>query len=414
MLTEENELLELGIEVEEFLAAKRSVSFKVFRSALNNFMRYYRGRHGEEATLSGFLDALDTNAAKPRRERTRLAEAELNTFIDYLKNKELSNNSIRTYVMVIKNFLKYKGFTVTNNFIKIPPEKSMKENRKHPWKIDDVRAFVNNANSMRDKALILCMFQSGISVGEICRLDYGNIKKEFEAGVLPLILELTRGKTGVEFKTFFGRDAVKYLRLYLETRKNLKHKTPLFTQMNSDTKRLTKWAIQSKFREYSTQITFARHNEANNYNPIRPHSLRSGFNSRLTGKADRTLIEFFMGHSIGTEKLAYLNLPNDELRELYANIEHLLAIEKTSKDEIIEVRERGFPAELTDKIEGLETELKRHRDLLAIREEEARILRARLSLHEEQQKELNKAVDELSTAITEVEEHLGIPKEEAG
>jgi len=51
---------------------------------------------------------------------------------------------------------------------------------------------------------------------------------------------------------------------------------------------------------------------------------------------DNTLIEFFMGHAIGDQVKTYINMPHVELRELYANYEHLLSIEKTSRDELAE------------------------------------------------------------------------------
>jgi peptidoglycan hydrolase CwlO-like protein len=48
------------------------------------------------------------------------------------------------------------------------------------------------------------------------------------------------------------------------------------------------------------------------------------------------LIEFWAGHNIGEEKRTYLNMPTEELRELYMDAEKYLAIEKTSRDEVIE------------------------------------------------------------------------------
>jgi chromosome segregation ATPase len=72
------------------------------------------------------------------------------------------------------------------------------------------------------------------------------------------------------------------------------------------------------------------------FNPCRPHSLRAAFISQLTGKTDRVLIEFWAGHNIGEEKRTYLNMPTEELRELYMDAEKYLAIEKTSRDEVIE------------------------------------------------------------------------------
>ncbi len=53
------------------------------------------------------------------------------------------------------------------------------------------------------------------------------------------------------------------------------------------------------------------------------------------------------------EKRAYLNLPEDELRETYANFEHLLSIEKTSKDELIKNKEVKIPPETLKEIEDL-------------------------------------------------------------
>jgi len=55
-------------------------------------------------------------------------------------------------------------------------------------------------------------------------------------------------------------------------------------------------AIQNNFRKYAEKIPWI---DVGEYNPARPHSLRAAFRSRLTGKMDPDLIEFFMGHSVG-------------------------------------------------------------------------------------------------------------------
>lgn len=68
-------------------------------------------------------------------------------------------------------------------------------------------------------------------------------------------------------------------------------------------------------------------------NPARPHSMRSGFRSRLTGaKMDHTLIEYWMGHRLNGNDTAYVNLPDEDLREAYMTIESRLSIETTSRD----------------------------------------------------------------------------------
>jgi len=172
-----------------------------------------------------------------------------------------------------------------------------------------------------------------MGIGDLVKLDYGDVKKELTSGKLPLLLTLDRKKTGVEFKTFFGRDAVKYLNMYLKTREPLRKSDPLFAKLGSR-ERVTEGAIQMMARRLAERMDFIDEEDLEEgWNPARPHSFRAAFNSRLTGKVDRTLIEFWMGHHIGEEKRAYLNLPDEELRELYAKHEHLLTIEKTSLDE---------------------------------------------------------------------------------
>jgi len=324
---------ELGAEATEFLAIKKLGTRHVYRAGLRWFLTYYRSQHGD-VSLSDFLDRLDENAQRPRRERRRLAEIEVNGFIDYLSEKGKSNKTIRAYFAAIQNFLKYKTFTVNGNFIRLPRDLTKKGNRKHPWTLDQIRALVAVATNPRDQAIILCLFQSGIAVGDLCALNYGDIQTRFEQGELPLFIEYVRKKTGEEVKTCLGRDAVKYLRRYLDIRSHLQAKDPLFVMQGKQWgQRITEKAILHRFHEYSQHLPFLGDEARGGFSAARPHSLRAAFRSRLTGKMDRDLLEFMMGHALGDIKKQYLEMHPDEIREVYANYEGFLAIEKTSKDE---------------------------------------------------------------------------------
>ena len=304
----------------------------VYRKGLRRFISFYRSIYGEDKSFTDFLDRLEENASLPRKERKRLTESILVDYINFCKDEGLSANSIRTYIAGVQNFLKYKGFPLSTRWLgNLPRAVPKKSNRKHQWKQIEIREFVERAKTYRDKAIILVLFQSGIGISDLCNLDYRDICDELEEGKLPLLLDLSRFKTGVDFKTFLGADAVHYLQLYLETRTELTRDSPLFTLWNSNTSRISDGAIQKKFKEIAKELSFLRDN-GEGMNPARPHSLRSAFRSRLTGKMDGDLIEFFMGHEIGESKRAYINLPDDELRELYAQFEHELSIEKTSKE----------------------------------------------------------------------------------
>lgn len=359
--------LKLEPEVEEYLTLKSKPTKHSYSSAFRAFMTFYKNKYNKDKAFSHFLDCIYEELKKPPREQGRIIETELSEFINYLKDQGKSNNSIRLYIAGIQNFLKYKHVMVSTRFIgNLPPPVEKKVNGKHEWRISQIKKFVDVAKNYRDKALILCIFQSGLAVNEICQLDYGDIQEEFENGVLPICLKLVRKKTGVQFKTFLGRDSVKYLRLYLSTRKYLKPDSPLFTKKRTrgGIVRLTTGAIQQSFSEIAKDLPFIKQNGG--YNPARPHSLRAGFNSQLIGKIDEVLREFWMGHSIGGVARAYLNMPTDELRKLYMTAEEYLKIEKTSRDEMDEQTQVvKLSPEVEEKIKLLTSDVDRLRDELA-------------------------------------------------
>lgn len=224
-----------GEEIEEYMDLKGKTTRGIYSSAFVKFLEFYHTKYGEDKGFGDFLDRIFGELKKPRREQKRVAELELVDFIDYLKDKGLSNNSIRLYFAAVQNFLKYKQITVSGSFIgNMPPPTEKKINQKHEWTIEQIREFVDSASNYRDKAIIACVFQSGLGVNELAELNYRDIQRDYEKGIIPICLELVRKKTGVEFKTFFGRDAVKYLRLYVQTRSDLTCDASLFTKWGSE------------------------------------------------------------------------------------------------------------------------------------------------------------------------------------
>ena len=347
-----------GEEVDEYLGLKGKATRASYGSAFSLFKQYYQNKYGKDKGFGDYLDRIFAEFRKPPREQRRVAEIELVDFINFLKQLGKSNNTIRLYFAAVQNFLKYKQITVSAVFIgNLPPPVEKPINHKHEWKLEEIKSFVDSAPTYRDKAIIVSIFQSGLGGNEFVGLNYGDIQEEYEKGTIPICLkQLVRKKTGVPFKTFFGRDAVKYLRLYLQTRKNLTPETPLFTKWGSE-ERITTGAIQQKFSEIAHDLPFIKKREMEGFNPCRPHSLRAAFHSKLVNKVSDELINFWMGHELGSTKDAYLNMPTEELRELYMDAEKYLAIEKTSRDELTELEKRKFKISIAieQKIKGLET-----------------------------------------------------------
>ena len=236
-----------------------------------------------------------------------------------------------------------------------------------------MKEFVDAAQSYRDKAIALCIFQSGLGVNEICELNYGDVQDELEAGILPIGFQLVRKKTDVAFKSFFGRDAVKYLKLYLETRGKLLPEDPLFAKERDrgDGPRLTPEIIEQSFSEIAKKLPFIKQ-QKDAYNAARPHSFRAGFNSRLINKIDEDLRDFWMGHSVPAVAKAYMEMPDEEMRELYMTAEQYLKIEKTSREEQDEAAKgKSFLSDVLEldikaykaKVESLEQRVKLHEEI---------------------------------------------------
>ena len=197
-------------EVYEYLGLKGKATRAIYGSAFNLFLKFYQNKHRKGKGFSDYLDRIYDELKKPRREQRRIAEIELVDFINFLKQLGKSNNTIRAYFAAVQNFLKYKQITVSAIFIgNLPPPVEKPINHKHEWTIEELKTFIDSAPTYRDKAIIVCLFQSGLGGNELVNLNYGDIEEEYEKGIVPICLkQLVRKKTDVPFKTFFGCDAV--------------------------------------------------------------------------------------------------------------------------------------------------------------------------------------------------------------
>jgi integrase len=278
-------------DVEKFLKVKKPHTRRPYVSALVKFRRFYQEKYGEDKTISDFLDRVSEDRQKPRGKRTRLAEQVITDFVSYMQKGNLTPNGINLYVAVVQNLLKYYDMTISTSFLALPKPIGLKENRKHEWSLEDVKEFFNACDNFRDKAIVLTLFQSGLGINELIELNYSDIRRELEKDILPLCLFVIRRKIELEYKTFIGRDAVHYLKLYLQTKQNLKDDSPVFTKLGSD-ERITRGSIEARFRVIAEKCSFILKSQMNNghFNPARPHSLRSAFRSRLTGKMDGYII----------------------------------------------------------------------------------------------------------------------------
>ena len=337
----------------KYLESKGVATRKAYDKCLKRFAVYYGKGLGDYVTeIEG---QTRDNEGRPLVERSRPGEDVARGFVKWHEEKGYAPLATRQSLTCLQNALKYYGISMSWRFIELPNAMPLPQNAKHEWKLEELRQFVDAQDTLRDKALVALIFQSGLSISDALALDYGDVRRELEAEKMPLMIHLNRIKTGVEYRTFIGADAIKLLREYLKPRMPLRSEDPLFTKLGTN-KRMTAGALQIKLRRLAPRLPFVVDDEANGngFTSTRAHSLRAAFRSRLTGKMDGDLIEFMMGHDIGAVKRAYLNMPSDELREIYASYEHLLKIDKTSREEAEEKKPQPLPPEAMAQISKLE------------------------------------------------------------
>ncbi|MBX5321291.1 MAG: tyrosine-type recombinase/integrase [Candidatus Bathyarchaeota archaeon] len=202
-----------------------------------------------------------------------------------MQDRGYAPKSINTYVGAVQSLAKYYDIPISMRFISRPPAKAV--HKKHPWTIEEIGMFTSLMDNIQYKCVAACIVQSGLSISDLLGLRYGDIKGEFEKGITPLCLGLSRKKTNIPFLTFLGSWALSLLRRHLDG-KNLQDETPLFT--------VSTRAVDGYFARTATKFSGG---EFEGRNPYSPHSLRAAFRMILSDhKVDPLYIEFWMGHKV--------------------------------------------------------------------------------------------------------------------
>lgn len=184
-----------------------------------------------------------------------------------------------------------------------------------PTKIE-VYQIIDMAMSLRDRAIMLMLFQSGIRLNALLRLNYGHVREQLEKGTVPLHLKITddldtklRGYDLPYYDTFVGKEAVDALTRFCEIRhKNSTDDTPLFTSRNN--KRVSDTNVWFHIKRCVSHAGFDKRT-------MWIHSLRKAFKAELRkAPINEELSETLMGHRLKGSRESYMNR-NDAVEECY-------------------------------------------------------------------------------------------------
>jgi len=236
----------------------------------------------------------------------------------HVKQFNYSNMHEALILSVIRSYL-VKGCGMKDVDIALPKHVFVTFHNRD-LKREDIKQILDQALP-RDKSFFLMMVESGMRPDTQVKLSYGNIKEDYEKGIIPMKIELPslilKDNPQPRF-TFIGEDGVHALRAYLGNQK-LEDKEPIFkpirpgkTKGNFGTE-----AFSNAFGRIVLKLGLVQRGKSKREakpRQLRLYGLRKYFNNNM--KVDRSYIEFWMGHT--DSKSHYISNDPEAHRKIYA------------------------------------------------------------------------------------------------
>lgn len=246
----------------------------------------------------------------------------------YINLESLAPLTINTKLSIVISFFKHHRIPIYPEYKKHAYVKYHNRDLRR----EEIKRILQNAD-MRDRTFFLMMVESGLRPNTLVQLRYKHIKKDFETGTTPMMIELPSEllKDRVEARwTFIGEDAYKTLKEYLKPKLPLENEDLIFTPERSDVKHphLMPQTFTNKFRKIALKLGISETEEKGKPRQVRLYGLRKFFmnNVRYEG-FDHTFKEFWMCHQ--TTQTHYVSRDPEIHREEYSKVYENLRIYKS-------------------------------------------------------------------------------------
>lgn len=236
----------------------------------------------------------------------------LQGFIQYLNELGLSAHSQARIISGIKGFYKYLVF---EELIEKDPT-ALLEGPKLGRKLPDTLSYeeivklldaidLSKPEGGRNRAMLEVLYSSGLRVSELVELKIANVY--FDIGFLRVI-----GKGNKERLVPIGRDALKFLKIYLE---EIRVHVPVqkgfesFVFLNRRGRKLSRVMVFTLIKALAQKIGLGK--------SISPHTFRHSFATHLIeGGADLRAVQEMLGHESITTTEIYTHLDRDYLKQV--------------------------------------------------------------------------------------------------
>jgi integrase len=319
--------------------------------SVDRLLRFLKNRkNGSEGSRSIYCRAvhgLCMYTGKMPDDLVSLKKAEVEKLVDdfcyHKKENGCCSRTVNTIMALLKAFFKVNGFKgseeIEVEFYHRPTRLRTRE--EYIPTLEEARRMANVAGSLRNRAIILFMFSTGLRNSTLRAITCGDVKKELESGQSNLLVKVHMGmknvveaacKGNIEYSVFCSADATEALKLYLAYRRGrigeVSEAEILFCSEHNIVPRNERACKPLTSREVEIIVTeAARKAGIEKWKNVTPHCLRKTFESILRSRLDDgsrldvKTQEYFMGHILPRSQDTYYDKTKiEELRKEYSKL----------------------------------------------------------------------------------------------
>ena len=240
-------------------------------------------------------------------------------FLQYLKGRGVTANTVGNYVAGVKRFYDAVGKPLSPLKLRlaVPRRRPVKELRAVPREL--VRDILLAATPFRRLPLWF-LYATGTRIGEALSLR----KRDFDLDADPPRVIVPTEKRGGKRVVFLPRDLADELRRHLAT---LRDEDFVFHRRGDPTHPTNPEKILVSFRAALRRLGLLRRDPSGRGYELSLHSFRRSYESILTAAGVHfAVVKLLLGHSLGVEE-SYLRLTEDEIAKEWAKAEPLLRLD---------------------------------------------------------------------------------------
>lgn len=295
------------VELARYLLRARSGSLMSFYVYTNTISQYSRYLNASPDSIIGDLkpNGLQSDVAKVEKHRKFLEDC-----LAGLQDRHLSPGRIHAYAKHVRTFYRVNGINIPVPYL---PSPRLVHKDRAP-KPEELQRLLDTAD-LRERVIVSMFALGGFREGTLVRLQYRHVREDLERGIVPLHIhvepEITKGKYH-DYDTFIGREAVEFLKQYLDTRRkglidrritreDIHDDSPLIRDHQTKIARpIGEKQLYKLVHTLYSQVGLLKQNNSGGYD-LRVHSLRKYFKTQMMALGVQPdYIDYMMGHTVDT------------------------------------------------------------------------------------------------------------------